>query len=95
VDERRRPLPHNDIDDRIGSNAAPVAVDARRAAEGDVSSGEIEPLPAEAPPEDSQIVFYGDEQRVREGFAIALRAMGLDADFLPVRIPLYQPKQGG
>jgi hypothetical protein len=95
VDEQRRPLPHNDIDDRIGLNAAPVAVDARRAAEGDVPSGEIEPVPAEAPPENSQMVFYGDAQQVREGFVIALRAMGLDADYLHVSIPLYQPKQGG
>ena len=99
MDERRRPLPNNDIDDRIGSNAAAVAVDAGRAAEGDekrdVPSGEIEPVAAETPPENSQMVFYGDEQHVREGFAIALRAMGLDADFLPVGIPLYQPKQGG
>ena len=29
--------------------------------------------------EDSQITFYGDEERVRQGFAIALRAMGVCA----------------
>ena len=34
------------------------------------------------------MVFYGDEQLIREGFAIALRAMGLDANFLPIDIPI-------
>ena len=40
------------------------------------------------PPENPRIVFCGDEQQVREGFAIALRAMGLDANFLPIDIPI-------
>ena len=98
MDERRQPLPPHDTCNRIGADTAPVALDVG-AAEGDekraVPSGEIEPVPAEAPPENSQMVFCGDEQQVREGFAVALRAKGPDADFLPVGIPFYQPKQGG
>jgi hypothetical protein len=33
--------------------------------------------------ESSQIVYSGTDQRVSEGFAIALRIMGVDASFLP------------
>jgi hypothetical protein len=40
-------------------------------------------LAAEPPRESAQIVFCGTEQQVREGFAIALRAMGIGTDFLP------------
>jgi hypothetical protein len=47
-----------------------------------------EQLPAEPPPrENAQIAFFGDEQQVREGFAIALRAMGLDENLLAAGIP--------
>jgi hypothetical protein len=38
--------------------------------------------------ETSLIVFSGDEKQVREGFAIALHAMGVAANFLPANIPL-------
>ena len=72
MDERRRSLPHPDICEPIGSDAAPVVV----------------PSAAEPPLENPRIVFYGDEQQVRGGFAIALRAMGLDANFLPIDIPI-------
>ena len=72
MDERRRSLPYPDICEPIGSDAAPVVV----------------PSPAEPAHENPQIVFSGDEQQVREGFALALRAMGLDANFLPIDIPL-------
>jgi hypothetical protein len=34
-----------------------------------------------AEPPRAQIVYYGTEQQVREGFAIALRAMGIEVDF--------------
>jgi len=36
-----------------------------------------------------QVVYCGTEQQVREGFAIALRAMGIDTGFLPGT--LYPP----
>jgi hypothetical protein len=38
--------------------------------------------------ESSPVVYCGTDQQVREGFAIALRMMGLDANFLPVGIAL-------
>jgi hypothetical protein len=89
MDERRQPLLHHDTCKRIGTDAAPVVVDVRRDEQRVVPGGQIDPLSAEPSRENSQTVFYGDEQLVREGFALALRAMGLDADFLPVGIALY------
>jgi hypothetical protein len=85
VDERRRSLPLHDIPERIGPDAAPSAGEVRPSTEGDArrvvpDAFQIEPLAAESSHENPQIVFYGDEQQVREGFAIALRAMGVGAD---------------
>jgi hypothetical protein len=54
-----------------------------------------EPIGSDAAPvaetvqrESSPVVYCGGDQRVSEGFAIALRVMGLDANFLPVGIAL-------
>jgi hypothetical protein len=44
------------------------------------------PIAQNVQPESSQIVYCGADQQVSEGFAIALRIMGLDANFLPVGI---------
>jgi hypothetical protein len=44
--------------------------------------------PTVVPDESLLIVFSGDEKQVREGFAIALHAMGVEANFLPANIPL-------
>ena len=44
---------------------------------------QVERPVAEPPRERAQIVYYGTEQQVREGFAIALRAMGIETGFLP------------
>jgi hypothetical protein len=38
--------------------------------------------------ESAPAVYCGADQQVSEGFAIALRIMGLDANFLPVGIVL-------
>jgi hypothetical protein len=38
--------------------------------------------------ESSRVVYCGTDQQVSEGLAIALRIMGLDANFLPVGIAL-------
>jgi hypothetical protein len=38
--------------------------------------------------ESSLVVYCGTDQQVSEGFAIALRMMGLDGNFLPVGIAL-------
>jgi hypothetical protein len=37
--------------------------------------------------EDPVVVFCGNQQQVNQGFAIALRVMGIDPDFLRGRIP--------
>jgi hypothetical protein len=54
-----------------------------------------EPIGSDAAPiaqnvqrESSLIVYSGTDRQVSEGFAIALRIMGLDASFLPVGIAL-------
>lgn len=73
MDERRRSLPHQDIHERIG----PASIVVKAVGESVIHT---EQLPAESPPrENAQIAFYGDERQVREGFAIALRAMGVEA----------------
>jgi len=33
--------------------------------------------------ENSSVIYFGNAQRISEGFAIALRAMGFEADILP------------
>jgi len=54
-----------------------------------------EPIGSDAAPiaenvqrENSLVVYFGTDQHVSEGFAIALRMMRLDANFLPVGITL-------
>ena len=58
---------------RTGAHSAPIAVDDCVVAPG--------PDQAEAPADpqaaSSHVVYCDDEQEVRKGFAIALRAMGL------------------
>jgi hypothetical protein len=39
--------------------------------------------PADSVREDSSVVYSGSAQLISEGFAIALRAMGVGADILP------------
>jgi hypothetical protein len=42
------------------------------------ASGIVEPVGPERPGAGSSVVFFGDPALVAEGFAIALRAMGVD-----------------
>jgi hypothetical protein len=44
------------------------------------------PIAQNAQRESSLVVYCGTDQQVSEGFAIALRIMGLDANFLPAGI---------
>jgi hypothetical protein len=39
--------------------------------------------PTDSVGEDSSVIYFGSAQRISEGFAIALRAMGVGADILP------------
>jgi hypothetical protein len=86
MDDRKRSFPLHGSCGQIGSDATPVVADVRpRIGPNDElvvgNSDQVERRAAEPPR--AQIVYYGTEQLVREGFAIALRAMGIEADFLP------------
>jgi hypothetical protein len=93
MDERRRSIFLHGLCGRIGSGAAPIVVDLRRPADLDdelVAStrGQVERVLADPLRKSSPIVYCGNVQQVSEGFAIALRAMGVEANFLPVDIAL-------
>jgi len=78
MDEPRPSITPYDPGGRIGPDAAPKTVD-------------VSP-PADPLPESSMIVYCGNEQQVREGLAIALRAMGVEANFLVTDL---MPSAGG
>jgi hypothetical protein len=59
-------------------------------------SGIIEPVDPEQgaqPGTGSSVVFFGDPALVREGFAMALRAMGIGAP-IPDAVPREQSEKG-
>jgi hypothetical protein len=83
MDDRKTSIFSHDHCGRIGTDAAPVAPSVRP------STGlehklvlpipdQAERFPANPPREDRFVVYCGDAQRVSEGFAIALRAMGVE-----------------
>jgi hypothetical protein len=60
------------------------------------ASGIVEPVDPEQgaqPGTGSSVVFFGDPARVREGFAMALGAMGIGAS-IPDRFARDQSEQG-
>jgi hypothetical protein len=88
VDDRRLLFFLHDLDEQAGADAVPIAADLQHCAELDdmlaVPGREpLERLPSDHQRESSVIVYCGTDQQVSEGFAIALRIMGVDADFLP------------
>ena len=80
----RKNLPSpNELIEGIGADAAPIVMDVRRLANPhDKSAAPIRNRSEPPPAGDSQIVFCGSEQEVREGFAVALRAMGIAPDVI-------------
>ena len=86
--EDRRPIsPLHDPDDG-SALAVPIAADLQHSAELDNMLAVPGRDPVERPrdalqTESSMVVYYGTEQQVSEGFAIALRIIGVDANFLP------------
>jgi hypothetical protein len=71
---------------RIGSDAVPKAIDVHRPADLDdrvvVPTSDQFYSPVDPKRESPVIVYCDNEHEVREGFAIALRAMGIDSNFL-------------
>jgi len=102
MDEPKLSISPFNLCGRIGSNAAPKAVDGRRPADLDDRPAvpvpdQVERLSADPPRESSLIVYCDSEQEVREGFAIALRAMGIEAKLFTCghRAARWQLKHGG
>jgi len=69
MDKPRPLITPCDASGPFGADAAPATADVSRS---------TDPVP-----ESSMIVYCGNERELREGFRIALRAMGVAADFLP------------
>jgi hypothetical protein len=100
VDDRKRTLPLHRACGRIGSDAERIAADGRPPIDLSAKLGvpnldQVERPVAELPRESAQIVYCGTEQQVREGFAIALRAMGIETEFLSgtFRPPAISPNR--
>ncbi len=86
MDGRKKPISLSDHDETIDAGTAPAAADVRRRIVPDDDIVARDPIESQ----DIQgqvVVFCGDPQQVNEGFAIALRVMGLDAGFLRGDIP--------
>jgi hypothetical protein len=83
VGDRKTSIFSHDPDGRNGADAAPIASPDRPST--DVEHKLVLPAPDQAEQlsvkplhEDRFVVYCGDAQRVSEGFAIALRAMGVE-----------------
>jgi hypothetical protein len=83
MDDRKASLSSHDPGGRVGADAAPIAPGVRRST--DVEHKLVLPapdqarrLPANPLREDLVVVYCGNAQRVNEGFAIALRALGIE-----------------
>jgi hypothetical protein len=87
VDKSRPSFPPHDPCGQIDTDAMPIATDVQPAADR-LDAAELE---------SSTIVYCGTAQEISEGFAIALRAMGLETNFLPRGhyTGHHNPKQGG
>jgi hypothetical protein len=84
VDDRKTSIPLNDLVGRVGAVAASIAPGIRLAADvEDKLAGpllnQVERSPLNPQRESSVVVYCGDAQQVSEGFATALRAMGVVA----------------
>ena len=92
MDDRKAPISSHDPDGRIGADAAPIAPRVRRSTDVEHKpilphSDQAKRWPADPLHEDPVVVFCGNQQQVNQGFAIALRVMGIDPNFLRGRIP--------
>jgi hypothetical protein len=81
VDDRETPISLHDLFGRIGADSAAIAPAVRRGTHVEhnlVGSilDQVERLPISPQREGSVGVYSGDPQKVSEGFATSLRAMG-------------------
>jgi hypothetical protein len=74
MNEPRPQTSQRDPSGRTGAHAAPIAVDNTVVA----PSPDQAEAPANRLGESSHVVYCDNDQDVRKGFAIALRAMGLE-----------------
>ena len=92
MDGRKLSFPLHDLCGQPGNDAVPMAAGIEQSAGSDdslaVSRCDSIDRPSATQRESSQIVYCGTDERVSEGFAIALFAMGVDAHFLHVDIAM-------
>ena len=91
MDESRPSFPQHDLCGPIDADAVPIAVGVQPSAELDDKLAAPVRDPIERPSAalqlgSSMIVYCGTAQEVSEGFAIALCAMGIEANILPLGI---------
>jgi hypothetical protein len=84
VDEDGPSISPPDLYARLGADAAPITPGVRRSADPDdklviPTHDQAKRSPLNSLRESSVVVYCGDVQQVSEGFAIALRAMGVVA----------------
>ncbi|WP_299815077.1 hypothetical protein [Tardiphaga sp.] len=82
MDDRKTSISLNDLFGRIGADAAAIAPGVRRRTDVEhklvgAILDQVERSPINSQRESSVVVYCGDAQKVSEGFAIALRAMGV------------------
>jgi hypothetical protein len=92
MDDRKTPLSSHDPDGRVGADAAPITPRVRHSAAAEHNLGlpvsdQAVRWPASPLHDDPVVVFCGNREQVNQGFAIALRVMGIDSDFSRGRIP--------
>jgi hypothetical protein len=88
VDEPNRSIFLHGLGGRIGADGAPIIqrpADQKKLA---VPADQVDRSPPDPPHESSFVVYCGNVQEVSEGFAIALRAMGVEANFSQADIAL-------
>jgi hypothetical protein len=83
MDDRKASISLHDPGGRVDADAAPIAQRVRRSTDVEHNLGlpapdQAERLPANPLREDPVVVYCGNAQRVSEGFAIALQAMGIE-----------------
>jgi hypothetical protein len=92
MDGRKPSPPPHDLCGQPGNDTVPIAAGIEQSAGSDdsltVSRCDSIDRPSATRRENSQIVYCGTDERVSEGFAVALFAMGVDAHFLHAEIAM-------